>query len=67
MPTPTLSARLAVREYPKNSIALMEQKWRSLLFLHWEYDPEEIQKTLPKGLHVDLFNGKAYIGLTLFL
>lgn len=66
MPQPSLSDRLALREYPKDSLALMEQKWRKLLFLHWEYDAEEIQKTLPNGLFVDRFNGKAYIGLTPF-
>jgi uncharacterized protein YqjF (DUF2071 family) len=63
---PDQSSRLAIREYPKNSLPIMEQKWRDLLFLHWEYDPLEIQKTLPQGLHVDLFKGKAYIGLTPF-
>lgn len=67
MKEPTIEARLAIRDYPKDSIPLMEQKWRDLLFLHWEYDPGEIQKTLPKGLYVDLFQGKAYIGLTPFL
>lgn len=66
MSEPTLANRLAVRQYPKDLSPLMEQKWRNLLFLHWEYDPEEIQKTLPKGLYVDCFQGKAYVGLTPF-
>jgi uncharacterized protein YqjF (DUF2071 family) len=63
-PQPTESARLAARDYPTaNRLPLMEQHWRNLLFLHWEYDPSLIQKTLPKGLSVDLFEGKAYIGI----
>lgn len=66
MTEPTSASRLALRNYPTNSIPLMEQKWHDLLFLHWEYDPDLIQQTLPKGLHVDLFNGKAYIGLIPF-
>ncbi len=64
---PTDSARLAAREYPKsNRLPIMEQHWRNLLFLHWEYDPALIQKTLPKGLFVDQFEGKAYVGIIPF-
>lgn len=63
---PTDATRLAARGYPKNSLPLMEQQWRDLLFLHWEYDPAVIQKTLPKGLFVDQFKGKAYIGIIPF-
>jgi uncharacterized protein YqjF (DUF2071 family) len=44
----------------------MFQKWRELLFLHWEYDPQAIQRTLPPGLHVDTYQGKAYLGLVPF-
>ena len=66
MPEPTMLARLAVRDYPKNSQPIMQQRWDQLLFLHWEYDPQLIQKILPPGLHVDLYEGKAYVGLTPF-
>jgi uncharacterized protein YqjF (DUF2071 family) len=44
----------------------MFQEWRDLLFLHWEYSKEEIQRTLPRGLFVDTFHGKAYLGLVPF-
>jgi uncharacterized protein YqjF (DUF2071 family) len=44
----------------------MYQNWRNLLFLHWEYDVEAIQNTLPEGLRVDTFAGKAYIGIVPF-
>ncbi len=44
----------------------MYQSWRDLLFLHWTIDPDEIQRTLPRGLTVDTFNGNAYLGLVPF-
>jgi uncharacterized protein len=44
----------------------MYQKWRDLFFLHWEVAPEKIQKMLPKGLFVDTFGGKAYVGIVPF-
>lgn len=44
----------------------MFQQWRDLLFLHWEYSVAEIQATLPEGLFVDTFGGKAYLGVVPF-
>lgn len=44
----------------------MYQQWRDLLFLHWEYSITTIQATLPDGLYVDTFNGKAYLGVVPF-
>ncbi|MGC1480769.1 MAG: DUF2071 domain-containing protein [Chthoniobacterales bacterium] len=46
--------------------AVMFQKWRHLLFLHWEVDAAEIQARLPHGLEVDVFEGKAYVGVIPF-
>jgi hypothetical protein len=40
----------------------MRQRWEKLLFLHWEVNPELIQATLPEGLTVDTYEGKAYLG-----
>ncbi|MEM7264125.1 MAG: DUF2071 domain-containing protein [Planctomycetota bacterium] len=45
----------------------MLQSWRELLFLHWRWDPDEIQATLPPGLTVDTHEGDAYLGLVPFL
>ena len=64
-PFPTLEKRLAVRERPPRQPVLY-QTWRDLLFVHWEIDPELIQATLPPGLHVDTFEGKAYVGIVPF-
>lgn len=44
----------------------MYQKWRELLFLHWGFEPAEIQKTLPPGLSVDTYEGRAYVGIVPF-
>ncbi len=45
----------------------MLQRWRSLTFLHWRYDPEVIRTLLPAGLSLDTFDGAAWVGLTPFL
>jgi uncharacterized protein len=66
MKPPTPSDRLAARERPTYKAARMYQNWRNLLFLHWEYDVEAIQSTLPEGLRVDTFAGKAYLGIVPF-
>lgn len=57
--------RLAVRNRPNQS-TVMYQTWEHLLFLHWEIDPALIQATLPAGLTVDTFDGKAYLGIVPF-
>lgn len=44
----------------------MYQRWRDLLFLHWEYPVEQIQQTLPPGLRVDTYHGQAYLGIVPF-
>lgn len=44
----------------------MYQQWRNLLFLHWEVDPAVIQSSLPPGLTVDTFEGRAFLGLVPF-
>jgi uncharacterized protein YqjF (DUF2071 family) len=44
----------------------MYQRWCDLLFLHWEYSAAAIQATLPEGLFVDTFAGKAYLAVVPF-
>lgn len=61
-----LSTRLKMREQPANHAPVMYQKWRQLLFLHWQFNASEIQRTLPAGLFVDTFEGNAYLGLVPF-
>jgi len=65
MPIPTDAKRDEVRNYPDQN-PVMDQKWRRMLFLDWEFDHETIQKTLPPGLTVDTFEGKAYLSIVAF-
>jgi uncharacterized protein YqjF (DUF2071 family) len=58
--------RLTPARRPLSGRMVMRQSWRDLLFLHWPIDPAEIQRMLPDGLTVDLFEGRAYIGLVPF-
>src|SRR5262249_12997303 len=45
---------------------VMYQSWRSLLFLHWEVAQEPLRRLLPPPLELDLFEGRAYLGLVPF-
>jgi uncharacterized protein YqjF (DUF2071 family) len=44
----------------------MHQRWERLLFLHWNFDPEIIQATLPRGLRVDTHDGRAWVAIVPF-
>ena len=63
--SPTLEKRLACRERPAGRPAL-RMRWEDLLFLHWAWDATVIQKTLPEGLQVDVFEGRAWLGVVPF-
>ena len=62
---PTMEQRLAVREQP-SGCPVMRQRWAGLLFLHWPVDTALIAERLPAGLHVDTFEGQAWIGVVPF-
>ena len=49
------------------SRASMLHRWDLLTFLHWSYDPSEVQRLLPKGLEVDTYDGRAWVGLVPFM
>jgi uncharacterized protein YqjF (DUF2071 family) len=40
--------------------------WERLLFAHWSINPSLVKKLLPDGLELDLFDGKAWIGVIPF-
>jgi uncharacterized protein YqjF (DUF2071 family) len=44
----------------------MRQRWAGLLFLHWPVDAALIAERLPPGLHVDTFDGNAWLGVVPF-
>lgn len=65
MSAPTLEDQLRMRQRPLGRPA-MYQTWKELLFLHWDFPAEQIQATLPRGLHVDTFDGRAWLGVVPF-
>jgi uncharacterized protein YqjF (DUF2071 family) len=42
------------------------QKWRTLLFLHWQVPVEALRPLIPKALSIDTFEDKAYVGIVPF-
>ena len=44
----------------------MKQGWYDLVYLHFPYDPDVVQALLPPGLEVDVYDGKAWVGLIPF-
>ena len=42
------------------------QSWRKLLFLHWEVPPAALRSLVPDGLELDLWEGRAFVGLIPF-
>jgi uncharacterized protein len=45
---------------------VMVQRWTDVVFLHWRYEPAEVQRLLPPGVVVDLHDGSAWVGLVPF-
>jgi hypothetical protein len=42
------------------------QKWRDLLFVHWEVPAAALRPLLPASLTVDTHEGRAYVGVVAF-
>lgn len=62
---PSLDHRLAARARGIAAPA-MYQRWSDLLFLHWRWDADDLQRRLPAGLHVDTHDGTAWLGVVPF-
>ena len=45
---------------------VVQQRWDDLLFLHWEVSQTQMRQRIPKGLELDLYDGKAWIGIVPF-
>ena len=45
---------------------VMRQRWDELAYFHWPYEPSVVQRLLPDGLTVDVFDGSAWVGLIPF-
>ena len=48
------------------SYPLMLQTWEDLAFIHWSYEPDAVQKLLPRGFTVDTFGDRAWVGIVPF-
>jgi len=46
--------------------AVLRQEWAELAYFHWPYEPDAVQRHLPVGVHVDTFDGAAWVGLIPF-
>jgi uncharacterized protein YqjF (DUF2071 family) len=44
-------------------LPLMAQQWSSVVLLHWEVHPRVASTALPAGTRLDLYQGRAYVGL----
>ena len=45
---------------------VMRQRWERLTFLHWPFDPADVQRMLPAGLETETYDGAAWVGLVPF-
>ncbi|MCB0338236.1 MAG: DUF2071 domain-containing protein [Bdellovibrionales bacterium] len=55
MTPPTLEQRIDACRRPISRQQIMYQKWRDLLFVHWEFPIDVIQRSLPKRENRDRF------------
>jgi uncharacterized protein len=46
--------------------AVLQQRWDELAYFHWPYDPAVVQELLPAGVHVDTYDGVAWVGVIPF-
>lgn len=62
---PTLQSRREMCQRPDDN-HVMYQNWDDLLFLHWEVNPDMLAATLPDGLYLDTYGGRAFLGVVPF-
>lgn len=52
---------------PRRRRVVLRQRWAELAYLHWPYDPADVQERLPPGVRVDTHDGMAWVGLIPFV
>jgi hypothetical protein len=66
-PTDAVVSRTAHRRWPMPDAPwIMTQTWNDLLFAHWPVDARHLRGHVPPGLELDLFEGRAYVGVVPF-
>lgn len=43
--------------------ALLKQTWRDLLYVHWPFPPESVERLFPAGTRPDTLDGHTYVGI----
>src|SRR4051812_48129968 len=63
----SILANTSHRPWPLPGVPwFMFQQWTDLLFAHWALDAAAVLPLIPRKLELDLFEGKAWVGLTPF-
>ena len=57
--------RLSISARPPG-LPLMRQWWGKLLFMHWPVPVEHVRRIVPKPLSIDIYEGRAWIGVVPF-
>jgi uncharacterized protein len=52
---------------PLPARAVLRQRWAELAYFHWPFEPDVVQRLLPDGVRVDIFDGAAWVGLIPFV
>jgi uncharacterized protein YqjF (DUF2071 family) len=47
-------------------VAVFQQRWNDLTFVHWPVPPEAVAPLLPPGTHPDVHDGSSWVGLVPF-
>ena len=42
------------------------QEWNNAIFIHWQVELNDLEKFVPKGLTIDLFEGKPWVSVVAF-
>ena len=66
MTPPTTIDRCAPARRPSRKVTGY-QTWRELLFVHWSLDPGLIRPLIPSELELDVYEGRAWVGVVPFL
>ncbi|HEY4628382.1 MAG TPA: DUF2071 domain-containing protein, partial [Flavobacterium sp.] len=48
-------------------MSFLKAEWNNLVMINYEVNPEILQKYVPKGTEIDLFNDKCYVSFIGFL
>jgi hypothetical protein len=66
MPEPVAKINRLLPGQRPDERAIGYQRWRSLLFLHWQVPEEDLLPLIPESLSLDLHDKAAYVSIVLF-